>query len=409
MEGPVLDTRSAAIKSFIESWKGDVRAASAAMSGTLQRKGLDGPPASVPDVSTLTVIFQTDCKIDIKMLQEASLVTDRVPAEPALGSISLIATASKQAKFTNQVSFRYTPGKVGTTRKNCKVFANGKFHLTGARSAGEAIGTLKVVIRTIRALRPDCTQVERPVKVQSAKIQMINTDFRLNTPINLEALRDTITGKYGVYCRYEPDHFPGCNIKFASATVLAFKSESVIVTGAKRMEDIAQAFAFVIGAVTESPTVLNSQGRTPAWEEDNAKKERSRVGKRSFLELIEDKMDERATELPTFQRRHAAKRYRPPPMTGGGPPRLMEYSRRQPHFLEPPSRYGPDFQPMYDTTTIPVASCGQWQEPMHSIYGRELRPSEGGVGESAIYSNPYITAATAGRELTCKNNNSFFF
>lgn len=116
-----------------------------------------------------------------------------------------------------------------------------------------------------------------------------------------------------------------------------------------------------------------------------------------------------------LQRRQAAKRYRPPPIVRGpwssplSAPR-MEYSRRQPPQLpEPPRRFGPMFQPMYDTTSIPVAECGQWQEPMHSIYGRELRHSEGGVGESAIYSNPYITAATAGREVTCKNNNSFFF
>ncbi|GAQ90972.1 TATA-box binding protein [Klebsormidium nitens] len=301
MDGPVLDTRSAAVRSFVDSWKAEVRAASASMAATLQRKGLEGPPATLPDLSTMTVIFQTDSGIDIKKLQQASAITDRVAAEPALGSISMIATASKQAKFTNQVSFRYTPGKVGTTRKNCKVFANGKFHLTGARSAWEAVCTLKVVLRTIRALRPDCTQVDKLVKIQSAKVQMLNTDFRLNAPINLEALRDVVMERYGVFGLYEPDHFAGCNIKFAGATILAFKSGSIIITGAKRLEEIAQAFAFVIGAVTESPAVLSNQGRTPLWEQENAKKERTSAGKRSFLELLDDKVDERATEIPTFQ------------------------------------------------------------------------------------------------------------
>lgn len=302
MEGPILDMRSAVVKSFVDSWKADAREASASMRGSLEQKGLEGPAATLPELSTMTVIFQTDCRVDIKMLHEASHVRDVIDAEPSLGSISLIAAAgSRQSKFTNQVSFRYIPGKVGTTRKNCKVFANGKFHLTGSRSAAEALSTLKVVLRTIRALRPDCVQLERPVKIQSAKIQMLNTDFRLNTPLNLEALRDTVTGKYGVYCRYEPDHFPGCNIKFASATILAFKSGSIIMTGAKCMGDISQAFAFILGAVTESPSVLNNHGRTPAWEEDNAKKERLREGKRSFVDVLEDKMDDRATEIPTFQ------------------------------------------------------------------------------------------------------------
>lgn len=302
MEGPIIDTRSAVVKTFVDSWKADARAASASMSDCLQKKGLEGPAATLPELSTMTIIFQTDCRVDIKMLQEAALIRDVIDAEPALGSISLIAApGSRQAKFTNQVSFRYTPGKVGTTRKNCKVFSNGKFHLTGSRSAAEALSTLKLVLRTIKALRPECVQLERPVKIQSAKVQMLNTDFRVDTPLNLEALRDTVTSKYGVYCRYEPDHFPGCNIKFASATILAFKSGSIIMTGAKCMGDIAMAFAFILGAVTESPSVLNNQGRTTAWEEDIAKKVRSRDGKRSFVDVLEDKLDDRATEIPTFQ------------------------------------------------------------------------------------------------------------
>lgn len=100
-----------------------------------------------------------------------------------------------------------------------------------------------------------------------------------------------------------------------------------------------------------------------------------------------------------LQRRQAARRYSPAPVR---PPQY-------PRLLEAPKRAVPDFQPMYDTTSMPIANCGQWQEPMHSIYGRELHPTEGGVGESAIYSNPYITAAAAGPGMSCKNNNSFFF
>lgn len=302
MDKNVLDVRSGGAKAFLESWRADAKGAMALMTDCLQRKGLNGPAATIPELSTMTVIFQTDCEIDIVKLREASAIHDGVPGEPSGGRIALLATGSKDSTFSNQVSFRYMPGTSASGRKNCKVFKRGKFHLTGARSAAEALRTLKVVIRVIRALRPDCTDEGRAVKVQSAKVQLLNTDFRLNSPVNLEALRDAILQKYGTYCRYEPDHFAGCNVKLRTATVLVFKSGCVIITGAKRMVDIAHAFAFIIGAVLECPAVLDSNGKTEAWEADIAKKEQRRLNRRSFVDLLDERVDDKnASELPSFE------------------------------------------------------------------------------------------------------------
>lgn len=114
-----------------------------------------------------------------------------------------------------------------------------------------------------------------------------------------------------------------------------------------------------------------------------------------------------------LQRRRAAKRYSPPRMH---PPRMhpppATFRPSSVPCLVGPDHIRPDFQPMYDTSSVPITPCSQWQEPIHSIYGRELQASEGGVGESQIYSNPYTAAASAGpggTGMTCKNNNSFFF
>lgn len=260
------------------------------------------PRSILPDMSTMTVIIQTDRQIDIRMLREVSFLRDGVPGKASQGTISLLVSEEGKSRFNNQVSFSYVPGAVGTTKKNCKVFANGKFHVTGVRSASEALRTLGIVIGMIRALRPDCTDVNGQVKVLSATVQMLNTDFRLDAPLNLEQLRNTISTKYGVYSRYEPDHFPGCNIKFGGATVLAFKSGSVIITGAKRMGDVAHAFAFLLGAVTECPSVIDSTGRTKLWEEKKCQKESSRGKKRFVDQLVEDRLEDRTWEdMPAFE------------------------------------------------------------------------------------------------------------
>jgi hypothetical protein len=122
------------------------------------------------------------------------------------------------------------------------------------------------------------------------------------------------------------------------------------------------------------------------------------------------------TEL---HRRRAAKRYGPmhthPTRFTVPPKRIAGEKQMHPGprpMLEGPNHFRPDFQPMYDVSSVPVTPCSQWQEPIHSLYGRELRPLEGGVDESQAYSNPYLSSATSGAAapgMACKNNNSFFF
>lgn len=111
-----------------------------------------------------------------------------------------------------------------------------------------------------------------------------------------------------------------------------------------------------------------------------------------------------------LQRRSAAKRHVSPGMHRSYP----TLSRENVPQLTAPDHFRPDFQPMYDISSVPVTPCSQWQEPIHSLYGRELQPSEVGVGESQMYTNPYQVAASSpvggsAGGMSCKNNNSFFF
>lgn len=75
------------------------------------------------------------------------------------------------------------------------------------------------------------------------------------------------------------------------------------------------------------------------------------------------------------------------------------------------SRYAPyEYTPTYGQTSLSVASCGGWQEPINSVYGRELRMSEGTVGQREAEFDPYRSAASMGsRDVSCKNQNTFNF
>ena len=289
MATPVLDLRSGAAKVFQDRWRTETRTAMRAMNDCLRKSGLDGPPVSLPDLSTMTVVFETDQTNDVGSLQAAS-VEKAWAGDERHGRLVLVTPRPDGGKFRNQVSFRFDPRRPGESAKSCKVFGNGKFHMTGVRSATEALGTLSLVLKAIRSLRPGVSADESPVRILSAKVQMLNTDFRLNVPLDLEALRETIVGKYAVYCRYEPDQYPGCNIKFSRSTILAFRSGCVIITGAKSMEDVSNAYAFVLGVVLENPSVVDKAGCTRQWEDEIAKKEAKRGSKRHFLDILSDGM-----------------------------------------------------------------------------------------------------------------------
>jgi TATA-box binding protein (TBP) (component of TFIID and TFIIIB) len=296
MAGSVIDLRSGAAKAFLDSWKNDVRVAARGMTELARRCALDGPPASLPDLSTMTVVFETDQTNDIASLQAAS-AEKAWTGDERCGRLVLIAPPPDKGKFKNQVTFKFDPLRSGETVKSCKVFANGKFHMTGVRGASEALGTLALILRAIRALHASGHGADAPARLPSAKVQMLNTDFRLNAPLDLEALRETVANKYGTYCRYEPDQYPGCNIKVYESTILAFGSGCVIITGAKTLEDVSRAYAFILGVVIENPCVIHAAGRTREWEEKTAKKEVTRRAKRSFIELLSDRPYE---GLPLF-------------------------------------------------------------------------------------------------------------
>lgn len=289
MAGSVLDVRSGAAKDFLNGWRKEARAASTTMTDCLRRSGLEGPPATLPDLSTMTVVFETDQTNDINSLQRAS-VEKAWEGDSRCGRLVLVAPDPNGRKFKNQVSFTFNPLRAGENTKSCKVFANGKFHMTGVRSANEALGILALILRTIRALQKNGQGDPGMVRLVSVKVHMINTDFRLNVPLNLEALYKTVAGKYAVVCGYEPDQYPGCNIKYGETSILAFKSGCVIITGAKRMEHVSRAYAFILGVVLENPCVIDGGGGSREWLDANAKKEAKRSLKRNFVDLLNDRL-----------------------------------------------------------------------------------------------------------------------
>ena len=112
------------------------------------------------------------------------------------------------------------------------IFKSGKMVVTGAKSTEELIKAVKKIIRTLR--RHNIIITGRP-KIQ---IQNIVASANLNVEVNLEKAAFLLEDNM-----YEPEQFPGLIHRMSQPRVvlLVFSSGKMVITGAKREEEVEEA------------------------------------------------------------------------------------------------------------------------------------------------------------------------
>ena len=112
------------------------------------------------------------------------------------------------------------------------IFKSGKMVVTGAKSTQQLIEAVKKIIRELK--RHGIVIVGRP-KVQ---IQNIVASANLNICVDLERAALTLDNSM-----YEPEQFPGLihRMQYPRVVLLIFSSGKMVVTGAKREEEVKEA------------------------------------------------------------------------------------------------------------------------------------------------------------------------
>ncbi len=112
------------------------------------------------------------------------------------------------------------------------IFKSGKMVVTGAKSTQQLIEAVKKIIRELKS--HGIVIVGRP-KVQ---IQNIVASANLNCCVDLEKAALTLENSM-----YEPEQFPGLIYRMSEPRVvlLIFSSGKMVITGAKREEEVAEA------------------------------------------------------------------------------------------------------------------------------------------------------------------------
>ena len=160
---------------------------------------------------------------------------------------------------------------------NIKLFKNGGIQMTGIPSDSFAQETLAWLAKEL-------TLFSQPVLEDEAKphkynIQLINSDYHINGNINREKLHEILIGRYNLFSSFESTIYQGCDTKYfynesappgstegvcpcgdsicvgngdgrtlgqcKEITISPFHTGSIIITGARRFEQIDKAYVFI--------------------------------------------------------------------------------------------------------------------------------------------------------------------
>lgn len=192
-----------------------------------------------------------------------------------------ILTKKKAAKktFFNQstlvVRKRRMDNESHFKEVNIKLFANGGIQMTGITGLEFAQITLEWLLPILKSLP---TQIsETPVFIKQLKIQLINSDYHVNANIHRDNLHQIMSQQYSLFSSLEKLIHQGVNIKYyyntsrtigrpgicncekpcqgqgegdapgqcKKITVLAFQTGDIIVTGARKKEQLDEAYEFM--------------------------------------------------------------------------------------------------------------------------------------------------------------------
>ena len=166
---------------------------------------------------------------------------------------------------------------------NIKLFKNGGIQMTGIPSDTFAQETLAWLAKELSSFSEPV--LESAAKPHRYSIQLINSDYQINGNINREKLHEVLINEYNLFSSFESTIYQGCDTKYfyneaapkdavegicpcgtnlcagngdgtaigqcKEITISPFHTGSVIITGARRFEQIEKAYVFINKILTK--------------------------------------------------------------------------------------------------------------------------------------------------------------
>lgn len=189
--------------------------------------------------------------------------------------------ASKKKIFYNQITIIVN---IKDSYTNIKLFNNGSISMTGLKSIEGGIDAVYKLINYLSDIKGEVDDKILPglsnpsCVLKDFDIVLINSDFYTGFEIKRNELHHLLVNDYKIYSSYEPCIYPGVNSKFywnkeyrnnehtgkcyctipcngkgrglgngdcKKVTIATFQSGSVIITGARNMQQVEDAYKFI--------------------------------------------------------------------------------------------------------------------------------------------------------------------
>lgn len=171
-----------------------------------------------PKLENIVSTVNFDCKLDLRK----------------------IALHAKNAEY-NPKRFAAVIMRIREPKTTALIFSSGKMVCTGAKSEADSETAARKYAKTIKKLGFD-------VKFKEFTIQNIVGSSSVNFAINLEVLQN----QHQKFCTFDPEIFPGLIYRMVQPKIvlLIFCSGKVVLTGAKKREQLSEAFTKIYPTLT---------------------------------------------------------------------------------------------------------------------------------------------------------------
>ena len=228
------------------------------------------PAPSFIRITTITALTKIDCGIEMLDIEKFKETFKNGIFIKKVGSVQGFHWSLKENGFYNQATIEYIDKY---SKKSIKVFPNCTIHITGCYSIDDCKIVVKQLCFIFKKIMKDQGVEPKEIKCEDCRIVMINTNFSINSVLNLSNIISVMKSK-GAIVTFNPETYsavkikvvPGAGMKQITASI--FSSGKIIITGAVNLKEIIAAYKFILGAIYEkkADTILRSSEDTDTFE-----------------------------------------------------------------------------------------------------------------------------------------------
>ena len=148
--------------------------------------------------------------------------------------------------FNNCMTITHT---YNGTKVSTKIFTNGRIQMAiGSGNISLAMKELWRIYTIIKfnknAYIVDADNFEK-LDIYDVKVILANSNFDIGPCIKQTKMKDALVEKYRLDATFNPDKYPGINLKLEHVSVFIFKSGKIIITASKTVKGLKDAYLFI--------------------------------------------------------------------------------------------------------------------------------------------------------------------